>query len=41
MATIHFRTRLAAKPLLLTPDQTTEVAPKVASYGRSKDAEPK
>ena len=41
MATIYRRTRLAGEPRLLTSDQTAEVAPKVASCGQSKDAEPK
>ena len=36
MATIYYRTRLAGDPLLLTPEQAAEVAPRVAAYGQSK-----
>lgn len=35
MAMIYYRTRLAGDPLLLTPEQAAEVAPKVSSYVRS------
>jgi hypothetical protein len=32
---IYYRARLAGEPLLLTPEQAAEVAPKVSSYVRS------
>ena len=35
MAMIYYRTRVAGEPLLLTPEQAAEVAPKVSSYIRS------
>ena len=35
MAMIYYRARLAGEPLLLTPEQAAEVAPKVSSYVRS------
>jgi L-fuculose-phosphate aldolase len=35
MAMIYYRTRLAGEPLVLTPEQAAEVAPKVSSYVRS------
>jgi L-fuculose-phosphate aldolase len=35
MAMIYYRTRLAGDPLILTPEQATQVAPKVSSYIRS------
>jgi L-fuculose-phosphate aldolase len=34
MAMIYYRSRLVGDPLLLTPDQVAEVAPKVAAYVR-------
>jgi L-fuculose-phosphate aldolase len=37
MATIYYRTRLVGEPLLLTPEQAADVAPRVAAYGQSKD----
>ncbi len=35
MAMIYYRTKLAGDPLVLTPEQAAEVAPKVSSYVRS------
>jgi len=35
MAMIYYRARLAGEPLLLTPEQAAEVAPKVSSYVRA------
>jgi L-fuculose-phosphate aldolase len=35
MAILYYRTRLIGEPLLLTPEQAAEVAPKVSAYVRS------
>jgi L-fuculose-phosphate aldolase len=35
MAMIYYRTKIAGDPLVLTPEQAAEVAPKVSSYVRS------
>jgi hypothetical protein len=32
---IYYRTRVAGEPLILTPEQAAEVAPKVSSYIQS------
>jgi L-fuculose-phosphate aldolase len=36
MAGIYYRASLAGEPLLLTPDQVSEVAAKIAGYGQAK-----
>ncbi len=36
MAEVYYRTRLAGQPILLTPDQVTEVAAKISGYGQPK-----
>lgn len=36
MAEIYYRARLAGKPILLTPEQMTEVSARMATYGQSK-----
>lgn len=36
IAEVYYRTRLAGEPILLTPDQVTEVAAKISGYGQPK-----
>ncbi len=36
MAEIYYRARLAGEPILLTPEQMTEVSARIATYGQSK-----
>ena len=36
MAEVYYRTRLAGEPVILTPDQMSEVAAKIHDYGQAK-----